>query len=64
MGIQSVLRDSLPEDAVPDPDRWAYELVPAALDAAYGSGRWNTERRPKADDQSRAVTWIVVTGLD
>jgi uncharacterized protein len=61
-GVQEALKRALPDDAVPDREQWAYELVPEALDAVFGprGSRWDTERRPKKDDPSRTVVWVVV----
>jgi Helicase HerA, central domain len=61
-GIQEALKRGLPTDGVPEPDRWAYELVPVALERLYGSQdeAWHTERRPKKDDPARTVLWVVI----
>jgi hypothetical protein len=62
MGIQEALKRGVPAGSVPDVDRWAYELVPVALDALYGiqGEGWHTERRPKKDDPSRTTLWVVL----
>jgi hypothetical protein len=62
MAVQASLQASLPEGAVADPRQWAYELVPAALDAVLGEGAWGTEKRPKKGDPARNVTWVILTG--
>ncbi len=61
-GVQEALKRGIPMGSVPDVDRWAYELVPAALETIYGpqDEGWHTERRPKKDDPSRTVLWVVV----
>ncbi len=61
-GVQEALKRGLPVDSVPDPDRWAYELVPVALERLYGPQEeaWRTERRPKKDDPAQTVLWVVV----
>lgn len=64
MAIQVVLQESLPPDAVPDPSTWARELVPDALNEIYGSDGWDRERRDKAGDPTKQVTWIVFTGAE
>ena len=61
-GVVAALERAVPDGAVPDVGTWAYELVPAALDAAYGAGNWRTEKRPKRDNPAREVTWVVVEG--
>ncbi|MGA8354003.1 MAG: DUF87 domain-containing protein [Solirubrobacteraceae bacterium] len=60
MAVQASLQASLPEGAVADPSQWAFELVPAALDAVFGGGAWDRVKRPKKDDPSRNVTWIIL----
>lgn len=60
MAVQSELETSLPPDAVADPNRWAYQLVPAALDEVFGEGKWTTEKKPRKHDPSKTTTWIVV----
>lgn len=60
MAVQSSLMAGLPEGAVADPRGWAYELVPSALDALFGPSQWSTEKRPKRDDPTKNVTWVVV----
>jgi uncharacterized protein len=61
-GVQEALKRGLPDDAVPDREQWAYELVPEALDEVFGprGSGWDTERRPKRDDPNRTVVWVVV----
>jgi hypothetical protein len=61
MGVQEALKRGVPAGSVPDVDRWAYELVPAALDELYGpQGKgWHTERRPRKEDPSRTTLWVV-----
>jgi uncharacterized protein len=61
-GVQEALKRSLEPDSVPDLDRWAYELVPVALERLYGrqGEGWHTERRPKKDDPARTVLWVVI----
>jgi hypothetical protein len=59
MAVQSSLMEGLPKDAVADPKTWAYELVPVALDAVFGTGKWHTEKRPRKGDASRSTTWVV-----
>jgi len=63
-GVQEALKRGIPNDAVPDIEQWAYELVPDALNEIFGprGQAWNTERRPKKDDPTRMVTWVVVEG--
>lgn len=59
-GVIEALKRGVPEDAVPDIGQWAYDLVPAALDAVYGQGSWDSERRPSKADPAREVTWVVI----
>lgn len=61
-GVKEALKRGVPSDSVPDLDRWAYELVPSALNEVYGpqDEGWHTESRPKKDDPSRTVLWVVV----
>jgi len=61
-GVQEALKRGIPSGSVPDIDRWAYELVPVALGSIYGpqDQGWHTERRPKKDDPSRTVLWVVI----
>jgi uncharacterized protein len=61
-GIQEALKRGLPPDSVPDPELWAYELVPVALESLYGvrDEAWHTERREKKDDPARTVLWVVI----
>ena len=61
-GVMEALKRGVPAEGVPDLDRWASELVPAALNEVYGlqDEGWHTESRPKKDDPSRMVLWVVV----
>jgi uncharacterized protein len=59
-GVIEALKRGVPEGAIPDLGRWAYELVPAALDELYGPDGWERERRPGASDPARRVTWVVI----
>ena len=61
-GVQEALKRGVPEDAVPDLQQWAYELVPDALEAIFGPREqaWTTERRAKKDDPARTVLWVVI----
>jgi uncharacterized protein len=63
-GVQEALKRGIPGDAVPDLEQWAYEVVPDALDEIFGprGQAWDTERRPKKDDPTRTVLWVVVRG--
>ncbi len=61
-GVLEALKRGLPADSsVPDPDRWAHELVPVALVQLFGEHDvgWHTERREKSDDPARTVLWVV-----
>jgi hypothetical protein len=61
-GVQEALKRGAPTDSVPDLERWAFELVPVALEVIYGpqGEAWETERRPKKDDPARTVLWVVL----
>ena len=59
-GVIEALKRGVPEAAGPDIGQWAYDLVPAALDAVYGQGSWDTERRLSRADPAREVTWVVI----
>ncbi len=61
-GVKEALKRGVPADSVPDLDRWAFELVPVALNEIYGpqGEAWETERRPKKDDPARTVLWVVL----
>lgn len=61
-GVIEALKRGVPEGAVPDLERWAYELVPDALEAMFGPREeaWVTERRAKKDDPARTVLWVVI----
>jgi len=61
MAVESAIRDRLPADLA-DRDTLARSLVPRLLDEVFGTGRWRRERRPKRDDPSREVTWVIATG--
>ncbi len=62
MGVQEALKRGVPAGSVPDVDRWAYELVPVALDELHGpQGKgWHTERRPRKEDPSRTTLWVIL----
>jgi uncharacterized protein len=62
MGVQEALKRGVPAGSVPDIDRWAYELVPVALDELHGAQGegWHTERRPRKEDPSRTTLWVVL----
>jgi len=62
-GVMEALKHGVPEGAVPEQDRWASELVPDALETVLGPREqaWTTERRPKKDDPTRTVLWVVIT---
>lgn len=61
-GVQEALKRGVPENTVPDLERWAYELVPDALEELFGPREkaWTTERRAKKDDPARTVLWVVI----
>jgi hypothetical protein len=61
-GVKEALKRGLPPDSVPNPDQWSSEMVPIALDALYGpqDQAWRTERRPKRDDPTVTVLWIII----
>jgi uncharacterized protein len=62
VGVREALKRGVPADSVPDVDRWAYELIPVALEELYGpeGTGWNTERRLRKGDPSRTTVWVVV----
>jgi hypothetical protein len=62
LGVQRAVERALPADSVPDPERWAQRMVPVALERMYGpqNEAWCVERRPKKDDPSRTVAWVVI----
>jgi uncharacterized protein DUF87 len=62
LGVQRAVERALPADSVPDPERWAQRMVPVALERMYGpqNEAWRVERRPKKDDPSRTVAWVVI----
>lgn len=62
LGVQLAIQRALPPDSVPDPERWAQRMVPLALNRLYGpqNEAWRVERRPKKDDPSRMVSWVVI----
>lgn len=62
LGVQKAIERALPADSVPDPERWAQRMVPVALDRLFGpqDQAWHVERRPKKDDPSRMVSWVVI----
>jgi uncharacterized protein len=62
LGVQRAIERALPPGSVPDPEHWAQRMVPAALDRLYGpqDEAWRIERRPKKDDPSRTVAWVVI----
>lgn len=57
MGVQSVLRQNLPQN-LDNSDDLAYRLVPEALNTVLGAGAWKTEKRPKVSGPGE-TTWIV-----
>jgi uncharacterized protein len=61
-GVQEGIKRGIPREAVPDPEQWAYDLVPTALETIYGprNEAWHTERRPKKDNPAREVLWVVL----
>jgi hypothetical protein len=63
-GVQEAIKRGVPADGVPDLERWAFELVPVALEQLFGAQdvAWSTERRPKKDDPTRTVLWVVRKG--
>lgn len=60
--VQEALMRAVPGDALPDVERWAYSLVPLALERLYGprGEAWYTEQLAKQGDPGRTVTWIVL----
>jgi hypothetical protein len=62
MGVKESLKRGLPEGSVPEPDQWAHELVPVALDQVYGAQGegWDAERRAKRDDPTKTTLWVVI----
>jgi hypothetical protein len=60
-GVIEALKRGVADDAaIPDLGQWAYELVPEALNAVYGEGKWNTEKRPSKSNPGRTALWVVV----
>jgi hypothetical protein len=62
-GVLEALKRGLPDDnSVPDPDRWAHELVPVALERVLGKQdeAWHSKRREKRDDPTRTVLWVII----
>lgn len=61
MEIQKLLQATLPPEVigtlVPDEGAWAFELMPAALRAAFPDG-WRKEKRASKSDPSRLVTYV------
>jgi hypothetical protein len=61
-GLKEGLRRGIRPDSVPDPDQWAFQLVPSALETLFGprDEAWYTERRPSKDDPARTTLWVVL----
>jgi uncharacterized protein DUF87 len=61
-GVKEALKRGVPDDAVPDVDQWAFELVSDALNTIVGAENqaWSTERRPRKDDPSRSTLWVLI----
>ena len=62
IGLKEGLKRGIQPDSVPDPDQWAFQLVPTALQTLFGpqNEAWYTERRPAKDDPARSVLWVVL----
>lgn len=60
MGILKVLENGLP-DVIDQQERnkFAYRIVPRALNEVFGEGNWDTERRPKRDG-SGMTPWVIL----
>ncbi len=60
MGILKVIENALP-DVIDQQERnkFAYSIVPRALNEVFGEGNWETERRPKRDG-SGMTAWVVI----
>jgi hypothetical protein len=57
-GIVEALENAL-SDVLDDRNKIAYDLVPPFLDATFGKGGWESERRPKKSGGGN-TTWVVV----
>jgi hypothetical protein len=62
MGLKEGLKRGIEQDSVPDPDRWALDLIQPALETLYGprDEAWHTERRPTKKDPARTALWVVL----
>jgi hypothetical protein len=60
--VLGAIKRGIPEDAVPDPDQWSSNLVQTAMETIHGPREkaWHAEQRPKKDDPSREVLWVVL----
>jgi len=60
-GVQVKLMDALP-DFIDEKERRdiAYTILPRAMNAIFGEGKWNTEKRPKPGFPERKTTWVIV----
>ena len=58
-GVQERIKQELP-DSLPNRDQIAYELVPRAMNAAFGaqSSHWDTVKRPSRSGSGK-TTWII-----
>ncbi len=61
-GVLERLKKELP-DVMSDRDAVAFGLVTRALDSAYGSGGWRTEKRPSKSKEGGMTTWVVVMSV-
>lgn len=60
-GVKLHLKSDLP-DIIDEAERdqIAHTLVPKAMDAAFGEGKWKTDKRPSKSKEGVMTTWIVV----
>jgi len=63
-GVKLHLKNDLP-DIIPEGerDKIAFDLVPKALNEAFGEDGWKTEKRPKVSGTGMTV-WVIVQGED
>ncbi len=57
-GVMVELEQALPAE-VDNADQITYSLVPRVMDRLYGSGNWQTERRPSQSRPGSTTVWLV-----
>jgi uncharacterized protein len=58
-GVIVAIEELLPT-SMTDRSKVAHNAVRPALDRAFGTGAWDTEKRPKKNDASATTTWVVL----